>query len=67
VWHSEHSPAQQSLYEELAREFDLVATGGSDFHGSHKPTIGLGTGVNGNIGIPKAHLDSMRAMAGRAV
>jgi predicted metal-dependent phosphoesterase TrpH len=63
VWHSEHSPAQQSLYEDLARSFGLVATGGSDFHGSHKPSIGLGTGVNGNICIPKARLDSMRAMA----
>jgi predicted metal-dependent phosphoesterase TrpH len=65
VWHSEHSPAQQALYEELAREFGLAATGGSDFHGTHKPTIGLGTGIQGNICIPKARLDSMRAAAVR--
>ena len=65
VWHSEHSPEQQALYEQLAREFGLAATGGSDFHGSHKPSIGLGTGVDGNICIPKAHLDSMRATACR--
>jgi predicted metal-dependent phosphoesterase TrpH len=68
VWHSEHSPEQQALYDELAQEFELVPTGGSDFHGSHKPAIGLGSGVNGNINIPKERLDSMRAMAfaGRA-
>jgi predicted metal-dependent phosphoesterase TrpH len=65
VWHSEHSPAQQALYEELAREFGLAATGGSDFHGTHKPSIGLGTGIQGNISIPKARLDSMRAAAVR--
>jgi 3',5'-nucleoside bisphosphate phosphatase len=63
VWHSEHSPAQQALYEETARKFNLAATGGSDFHGSHKPSIGLGTGVGGNIAIPKSKLDSLRAMA----
>jgi predicted metal-dependent phosphoesterase TrpH len=63
VWHSEHSPAQRALYEELARSFGLAGTGGSDFHGSHKPSIGLGTGIDGNICIPKAHLDSMRAVA----
>jgi len=63
VWHSEHSPAQQELYEDLARSFALEATGGSDFHGSHKPAIELGSGINGNIAIPKAQLDSMRAAA----
>jgi predicted metal-dependent phosphoesterase TrpH len=65
VWHSEHSPAQQALYEDLARSFGLEATGGSDFHGSHKPSIGLGTGINNNICIPKARLDSMRAARNR--
>jgi predicted metal-dependent phosphoesterase TrpH len=63
VWHSEHSPAQQALYENLARSFGLEATGGSDFHGSHKPSIGLGTGIGGNICIPKARLEAMRAAA----
>jgi 3',5'-nucleoside bisphosphate phosphatase len=63
VWHSEHSAAQQALYEDLARSFGLEATGGSDFHGSHKPSIELGSGINGNICIPKAQLDSMRAAA----
>ncbi len=64
VWHSEHSPEQQALYEDLAREFGLVATGGSDFHGSHKPSIGLGTGVDGNISIPKSRIEALRAAAG---
>jgi hypothetical protein len=61
VWHSEHSPAQQDLYERLAGSFGLEATGGSDFHGSHKPAIALGTGIDGNVCVPKARLDSMRA------
>ncbi len=63
VWHSEHSSAQQKLYQDLARSFGLAATGGSDFHGTHKPTIGLGTGVDGNVAVAKAQLASMRAAA----
>jgi 3',5'-nucleoside bisphosphate phosphatase len=63
VWHSEHSPAQQAFYEDLARSFGLEATGGSDFHGSHKPSIALGTGINGNVCVPKPRLDALRAMA----
>ena len=63
VWHSEHSPAQQALYEELAGSFGLETTGGSDFHGTNKPSITLGTGLNGNLNIPKSKLDSMRAAA----
>jgi 3',5'-nucleoside bisphosphate phosphatase len=63
VWHSEHSAEQQALYEDLARSFGLAATGGSDFHGSHKPSIELGTGINGNICISKARLQAMREAA----
>jgi len=66
VWHSEHSAAQQVLYGDLARSFGLEATGGSDFHGSNKPSITLGTGLNGNLDIPKAKLDALRAAAARA-
>src|SRR5262249_52583806 len=32
VYHSEHSPEETALYRDLAAEFQLVETGGSDFH-----------------------------------
>lgn len=35
----------------LARKYELCITGGSDFHGSNKPDIDLGTG-RGNLNIP---------------
>ncbi len=66
VWHSEHSSEQQALYLELAKSFDLVATGGSDFHGSHKPSIALGTGIDHNIQVPLEVLNNMRALASSA-
>jgi predicted metal-dependent phosphoesterase TrpH len=43
VFYSEHTPEQESLYLKLARELDLLITGGSDYHGQNKPEITLGS------------------------
>ncbi len=59
-----------SLYDEeqsqyllaLAREYGLVPTGGSDYHGSNKPHIALGSGT-GSLSVPAAWLEPLRAMA----
>jgi len=42
VYHPEHSDEQTRGYLELARRFDLLAAGGSDYHGSIKPHVRLG-------------------------
>lgn len=43
VSHSEHSPAQEKKYKELAKKYGLLMTGGSDFHGEdRKPGVSLG-------------------------
>jgi hypothetical protein len=31
--HADHNPSVQEKYLAIAKEFDLVTTGGSDFHG----------------------------------
>jgi predicted metal-dependent phosphoesterase TrpH len=49
VYHSEHSPEDTALYKELAAQFQLIETGGTDFHGDNKPSIHLGTGKGGNV------------------
>lgn len=41
VDHEDHSPEQRAAVRRLAAELDLVVTGSSDFHGSHK-TVQLG-------------------------
>ena len=51
VYYPEHSPAQTAYYAELAKRFDLLMTGGTDFHGSLKPDLKMGTG-RGNLFIP---------------
>lgn len=60
VYHSEHSAGAQAHYKQLAEDFDLMPTGGSDFHGDVKPTVRLGTGIAGNVRVPRAFLDGLR-------
>ncbi len=60
VYHSDHSPEATQLFRTLALEFELVETGGSDFHGDNKPGVRLGSG-RGDLAIPYSLLDSMRA------
>jgi predicted metal-dependent phosphoesterase TrpH len=60
AYHSDHSPQQTELYLELAAENQLLVTGGSDFHGSVKPEIHLGTGRGGNLKVPDDLVDRLR-------
>lgn len=62
VYHSEHGPAQSGFYLELSRKFDLIPTGGSDFHGDNKPAVRLGSGINGNVQLSYQFLEQMREM-----
>lgn len=48
--YSTHTPRQTQYYQSLADQYGLLATGGSDYHGSRsKPHIHIGTGINGNL------------------
>lgn len=51
VFYPEHTPDMQNLYLKMAKELDLVVTGGSDFHGALAPDIQLGRGF-GNLKVP---------------
>lgn len=65
VHYSEHTPSQQEEYERLARRFNLLVTGGSDYHGSSTPDLELGRGF-GNLRIPDALFDALARAAGHA-
>ncbi len=47
----EHSNEYTAGYKKLANRFDLLVTGGTDFHGSIKPDIQMGSG-NGDFSVP---------------
>lgn len=60
VYHSDHRPADVERYAAIAKKLGLAITGGSDFHGSAKPNVQLGTGVNGNLGVDRQVLEDLR-------
>lgn len=56
VYHSNHSPANVEEYLRLAEKYNLLISGGSDYHGpSIKPDIELGTG-KGNVKVKQLTL-----------
>jgi predicted metal-dependent phosphoesterase TrpH len=60
VYHSDHSVADVTFFQELAARLDLQMTGGSDYHGTVKPRVRLGTGYDGNLNIPYSVLEKLR-------
>lgn len=57
VYHSSHTKEEMKYYLEIANKYDLLISGGSDFHGRIvKPDIELGSGKNNNIKIKKLSL-----------
>jgi 3',5'-nucleoside bisphosphate phosphatase len=64
VHHSEHSAADVAYYQSVAAAWNLIPTGGSDFHGDNKPGIELGTGKNRNVSIDDSLLEQMRSRGG---
>lgn len=57
VYHSSHSKEEMDYYLKIANEYNLLISGGSDFHGEQvKPDTMLGTGVNNNLKIKKLSL-----------
>lgn len=57
--YSMNSPGDERNMKKLAQEFDLLISGGSDFHGENKPYIHLGTG-KGNLKISDSILDAIK-------
>jgi len=51
AYYTEHTKEFTEFLLDLAKELDLLITGGSDFHGENKPDIKLGVGF-GNLKVP---------------
>lgn len=62
-FYSTYSRADEEHVRSLANRHQLLLSGGSDFHGSTKPDIDLGTG-KGNLKIPYELLTKLREAKG---
>ena len=55
VYYPTHSPEETEYFLRLAQKYGLAVTGGSDFHGLHKPDIDLGC-----MNVPAHLLDELK-------
>ena len=58
VFYSAYSPETTALARQIAGEFGILESGGSDYHGDNKPHIRLGVG-QGDLAIPYALAENM--------
>lgn len=63
AYYSCNKGSDEKDFKEQAKEYNLLLSGGSDFHGSNKPYIKLGTG-KGTLSIPDTVLDAIKAARG---
>lgn len=57
LYHSNHTKEQIKFYKQLIEKYNLLYSVGSDYHGPHvKPSIELGSGINGNLNKKEATL-----------
>jgi len=64
VYYTDHGETLTSFYETLCARKNLIATGGSDFHGSFNEGVFLGTGKN-NLNISFSVYKALNAALGK--
>ena len=62
VYYSTYTAEETATAMRIAREFSLLESGGSDFHGDRKPDIALGRG-RGNLAIPASFSEALEERA----
>lgn len=57
--YSEYTPADERLIKQFANKYNLLLTGGSDYHGTAKKDIDLGTG-RGHLFVPEEFVSELK-------
>lgn len=66
VKYSNHTKQDEYYVNQLAARFQLLPSGGSDFHGANKPAIDIGTG-RGSLAVPYEYLECLADRVGYAL
>jgi hypothetical protein len=56
-YHSSYTKEEEKFYLKIANKYNLLISGGSDYHGKSKPNIMIGTGKDDNLHIKKLSLN----------
>jgi 3',5'-nucleoside bisphosphate phosphatase len=62
AYYPEHTTAMRNKYIRICREYKLLATGGSDYHGKEKPDV-----ILGKFKVPYELVESLRAERNRTM
>lgn len=60
-----YSAEDEAFAAEMIRKYDLLPTGGTDFHGTNRPGIEMGTGMNGNMAVPYEFFRGVKERLGK--
>ena len=63
AYYAEYGPEQRAHIAALCERLDIVATGGSDYHGDYKPGLAIGVG-RGNLHVPDEVVTALEAKRG---
>ena len=61
------TPEQTVLARQIASDFGLAESGGSDFHGENKPDTCLGSGIRRNLAVPAEFLENLRSKSAKPI
>ncbi len=60
-----YSAEDAEFAAQMIAKYDLMPTGGTDFHGTNRPGIEMGSGMNGNITVPYAFFEGVKERLGK--
>lgn len=66
AYYGEYGPQEQRHFLELAAALEMLPSGGSDYHGTYKPGLSLGTG-RGSLRVPDSVLEAMLRVRDRGM
>lgn len=64
-YYPNYTPEDEAFAATMIEKYHLLATGGTDFHGTNRPGVELGTGINNNMHVPYDFFADVRARAGK--
>ena len=67
TYYSSNMGYDEDNVRSLALKHKLIMTGGTDFHGSNKPGLEIGTGRNNNMHVPKSAYEELFKLKGMPV
>lgn len=59
AYYPNYSDEDKAFAHYLIKKYDLLPTGGTDFHGANRSDVGLGTGLNNNLAVPYSFYENI--------